>query len=214
MIVDLLSQRNEHHIVGILDDSLCRGTSVSGIVVLGDLAQLNEIVVALQIDGIVVAIGDNWTRARMVAMIREACAHLIFPTLVHPRAHVAGSAEIGRGNVFMAGAVVNANARIGEFCLLNTNSSVDHDSTLGDFVSLAPNSCVGGGTTIGAYTAVCLGANVIDHVCVGEHTVIGAGATVLRDLPGHVVAYGTPARIAREREVGELYHRTNESIGL
>ena len=32
-----------------------------------------------------------------------------------------------------------------------------------------------------------------------------AGATVLRDLPSHVVAYGTPARIVRSRSAEDPY---------
>ena len=58
---------------------------------------------------------------------------------------------------------------------------------------------------MGEYTAVCLGARVVHKIRIGPHTVIGAGATVLCDLPHHVVAYGTPARVVRSREESELY---------
>jgi maltose O-acetyltransferase len=42
------------------------------------------------------------------------------------------------------------------------------------------------------------GAIVLPGVTVGENTVVGAGAIVTRDLPAGVVAYGNPARVARE----------------
>jgi maltose O-acetyltransferase len=45
------------------------------------------------------------------------------------------------------------------------------------------------------------GAIVCPGVSIGEHTVVGAGAVVTRDLPAGVVAYGNPARVARE--IGE-----------
>jgi maltose O-acetyltransferase len=47
---------------------------------------------------------------------------------------------------------------------------------------------------------VWLGAGVIvlPGVAIGENTVVGAGAVVTRDLPADVVAYGNPARVARE----------------
>ncbi len=47
---------------------------------------------------------------------------------------------------------------------------------------------------------VWLGAGVIvlPGVTIGENTVVGAGAVVTRDLPANVVAYGNPARVARE----------------
>ena len=51
------------------------------------------------------------------------------------------------------------------------------------------------GVWLGAGAIVCPG------VTIGENTVVGAGAVVTRDLPAGVVAYGNPARVARE--VGE-----------
>ncbi len=47
---------------------------------------------------------------------------------------------------------------------------------------------------------VWLGAGVIvlPGVSVGENTVVGAGSVVTRDLPANVIAYGNPARVARE----------------
>jgi acetyltransferase-like isoleucine patch superfamily enzyme len=38
-----------------------------------------------------------------------------------------------------------------------------------------------------------------------DHTIIGAGSLVLGDIPGNVVAYGSPARIIRKRKAGEQY---------
>lgn len=48
------------------------------------------------------------------------------------------------------------------------------------------------GVWIGAGAIVCPG------VTIGENSVVGAGAVVTRDLPAGVVAYGNPARVARE----------------
>lgn len=45
------------------------------------------------------------------------------------------------------------------------------------------------------------GAIVLPGVSIGENTIVGAGAVVTKDLPAGVVAYGNPARVARE--IGE-----------
>jgi maltose O-acetyltransferase len=54
---------------------------------------------------------------------------------------------------------------------------------------------IGDGVWLGAGALVCPG------VSIGENTVVGAGSVVTRDLPAGVVAYGNPARVARE--IGE-----------
>ncbi len=54
---------------------------------------------------------------------------------------------------------------------------------------------IGDGVWLGAGAIVCPG------VSIGENTVVGAGAIVTKDLPAGVVAYGNPARVARE--IGE-----------
>jgi maltose O-acetyltransferase len=51
------------------------------------------------------------------------------------------------------------------------------------------------GVWLGAGALVCPG------VSIGENTIVGAGSVVTRDLPAGVVAYGNPARVARE--IGE-----------
>ena len=48
-------------------------------------------------------------------------------TAVHPSAVVDETATLGPGTVVMAGAIIQANARIGRHVIVSTGSSVDHD---------------------------------------------------------------------------------------
>lgn len=59
---------------------------------------------------------------------------------------------------------------------------------------------IGDGVWLGAGAIVCPGASI------GENTVVGAGSVVTKDLPAGVVAYGNPARVARE--VGDHSRRS------
>ncbi|MCB1036278.1 MAG: hypothetical protein KDD47_20810, partial [Acidobacteria bacterium] len=79
---------------------------------------------------VVVAIGDNGARRRVFLTLEEL--GLTFATIVHPRAVVAASAELGPGTVVFAGGVVNADARLGKNVILNTAATVDHDGRIGD----------------------------------------------------------------------------------
>lgn len=205
VIIDIVEKSGQFNLRGVLDANLPLGTNVLGYEVLGNLGDLNRLIVEQQIQGIVLSVGDNWLRATMASTILAAAQHIAFPNVIHPSAQIGKSVSLGHGNVVMAGTVINSGAKIGNFCILNTNCSVDHDVVLGDYVSFAPNTCAGGAVEVGDYAAVCLGSNIIDRIRIGAHTVIGAGSTVVNDMPANIVAFGSPARKIRDRDTGDRY---------
>lgn len=205
VVLDALLALERFEIAGLIDSIRPAGQEMLGFQVLGNESVLPALAASHSFDGVVVAIGDNWQRAQQVARIEKLLPSPAFPSVVHPSAVVARSARIGAGTVVFAGVIVNANASVGRHCILNTKSSLDHDCEMGDYASLAPGVTVGGRTRIGEYTAVSLGASVIHNLRIGSHSIIGAGSTVVRDVPNSVVAFGTPARIRRQRAPGERY---------
>ena len=52
-----------------------------------------------------------------------------------------------------------------------------------------------------AWIAPC--ASVANQASVGQNTILGLGAIVLKDIPDNAVVVGNPARIIRERNIGE-----------
>ncbi|MCI3181570.1 transferase [Caulobacter sp. CCUG 60055] len=153
---------------------------------------------------VVVAVGDNCLRERIVTRFSEA-RNCLFPSIIHPRAVVSSSAAIGPGTVVLGGSVVSASASIGQHCSLYPNSVTEHEADLGDFVTLAPAAALGGKVSLGARTFVGLGAVVRHNISLGEDCVVGAGATVLSDVPARQIVVGTPAKLLRDRKVGEPY---------
>lgn len=204
-VLDVLFSEDQHEIVGIVDGSRKKGTTFSGLPVLGGDDEALELADSYDVNSGIVAIGDNWRRAEVVRTIEAQLSEFTWVSSIHPNAHVAPSSTIGVGCVVMAGAVVGPNSVLDDFCIVNTLSSLDHDGTMGSFSSLAPGAHLGGRTNIGSFSAVCLGASVIHGVEIGPHTVVGAGATVLGDLPPRVVAFGSPAKVVRQRAEGESY---------
>ena len=205
VVIDIIEREGKHRIAGLVDRSGEVGTIHFGYEIIGRDEDLANLVDAYSLTGAVVAIGDNWIRFQAVRAIEGNVPGFGVVTVVHPSAQIAQGATIGAGTVIMAGAVINPDSRIGRGCILNTNSSIDHDAEMGDFSSLAPNAATGGNVCIGECAAVGLGACVLEGRRVGEHSIVGAGATVLNDIPGFVVAYGTPARVVRSRAAGDRY---------
>jgi sugar O-acyltransferase (sialic acid O-acetyltransferase NeuD family) len=202
-VIDTVEQEGRYQIIGLLDGHKPVGSFIYDYQVLGDenwLAAHSH-----KLGGILVAIGDNWTRSVVVRAIRAIAPELPFVSAVHPCAVVARGAVIGAGSVVMAGAIIGSDTTIGEHNVLYTHASIDHDSATGHYVTLAPKAGTGGQVHIGDYSVLSLAAAVIHNVTIGKHTVVGAGATVLRNLPSYTVAYGSPAKEIRSREAGTRY---------
>jgi sugar O-acyltransferase (sialic acid O-acetyltransferase NeuD family) len=203
--VDTMEEEGSWEIVGLADSFRPLGPTALGYDVVGRVEEFASLMETYRADAAFVAVGDNWTRGKLTRQIGELVPGIPFATTVHPSATVARSTHLGEGVIVMAGACVMPGSEAGPGAMVGTKASLDHDASLGEFASLGPGAVTGGNVRIGAYTAVALGAKVIHGICIGPQSVIGAGSTVLADIPANVVAYGTPARVVRQREASERY---------
>ena len=87
-----------------------------------------------------VAIGDLALRSEWIRRLREAGFFL--PVLVHPRAVVMPSAEVGAASIIEAMAVVNSNVVVGEGCIVSSGSVVNHNSVVGNCCHIDCNAVV------------------------------------------------------------------------
>jgi sugar O-acyltransferase (sialic acid O-acetyltransferase NeuD family) len=117
-----------------------------------------------------------------------------FATLVHPCAVVDETASLAEGVQVMAGAVIQADARIGENSIVNTCASIDHDCVVAANVHVAPGVTICGGARIGDEAFIGTGATVLPGVVVGPRAVLGAGTTLTRDLAAGRMLLGAAAR--------------------
>ncbi|OIN98796.1 MAG: transferase [Desulfovibrionaceae bacterium CG1_02_65_16] len=193
VVADILFQMwtkgREMEIVGFLDDDpALRGSRVLGLPVLGSFADLP----ATPHDCLALGIGDNETRARVYAQLRQARKR--FVTAIHPSAVLAPDVVVGDAAVLAAGSVANPGAHIGENAILNTCSSIDHHCVLGAHAHVAPGAHLAGGVVVGEGALVGVGACAVPGARIGAWSTIGAGAAVTADVPDHATMGGVPAR--------------------
>lgn len=170
------------------DDPALLGRSFLGLSVLGALAQLS----AFDHDGVILAIGDNATRARLYDELIKRGELLI--TACHPRAVLAPDVKVGQGTVVCAGVIVNTGSVIGCNAILNTGCTVDHHDVIADHVHIGPGAHLGGDVHIRAGALVGIGAVVMPQRAVGAWSTVGAGAVVAHPVPDGVTVVGVPAR--------------------
>ncbi len=175
-----------YEVAGVFDDDpALLGTRVSGVPVLGPVGSIPD----HSYRSGIIAVGDNRTRREIAGRVR-----LQWVTAIHPGAHVDPSATLGPGSLVFAGSVIQADATIGGHVIVNTGAVVEHDCVLGDFAHVAPGVVLAGNVRVGEGTLLGVGTAVIPGVRIGSWSTVGAGSVVVRDLPGGVVAYGSPAR--------------------
>lgn len=144
--------------------------------------------------GFFIAIGGNGGADRIQLAKFLNSRGLVEESIVHSSAVVEKSAQLGKGNHILAGAVLGAAAKTGNQTILNTKSSVDHDSTLGCGVHVSPGATICGEVSVGDRVFIGAGAVVLPKLSIGDDVIIGAGSIVTKSIPNGWKVIGTPAR--------------------
>lgn len=205
VVMDIIEKAGKYRISGLIDENIPVGNKVLGYEVLGKEEDLPVIIKKESVSGIIVAVGDNVIRSKIVSRIEENCPGLPFINAIHPRAYIAKGVKIADGVVVMVDVYLSADSVIGRHCIASANSVFGHDSVMEEFSSFMTCVTVGGGARIGAYASLNIGSVVVNNATVGEHSIIAAGAVVVKDIPPFSLAMGLPARVVRTREPGEKY---------
>lgn len=205
MIIDIIEKNNNYRIKGFIDSYKPLNEVISDYKIIGRLNDIPDLIKVLNIDGIVIAIGDNYTRQKVTVDIKNVDSQLKFVSIIHPSAVIASDVIIDDGSVIMANTVVNAGAKIGKNCIINTASTLGHDSVMQDFSSLASGVTIAGGVKIGICSAICLRAILIQNIVIGNNTVIGAGSLVLKSIGNLKQAFGSPIDTIKDRKANSKY---------
>lgn len=185
VVADIV-QKSGDILLGFLDDQLFASKVCIGFPILGKVKDF-----AKYLDcSFVIAIGN--------ANVREKIAHELqvkWYTAIHPSAIISHiDVTIAEGTVIMAGAVVNAGAKIGQHCIINTGAIVEHDNLIGDFVHISVGARLAGTVRIENKTWVGIGATLKNNISIVENCTIGAGAVVVNDIEESGTYVGVPAR--------------------
>ena len=204
VIIDIF-EKNNTEIIGVIDDYRNKNEKTLNYNVLGKVIDIPEIIKDFDDCNIFVAIGDNFGRHLVVDKIKRMVPRIKFSKAIHPSAQIGKNVIIGQGVAIMAGAIINAEAKIGNFTFINTKASAGHDVEMLDYSSLAPGVTVGGNVIIGEYSAISIWATLKEKLKIGTNSIIGAGSLLMKDCPDNVIMYGVPAQIIRQRKPGEKY---------
>lgn len=111
---------------------------------------------------LLIAIGNNEIREQISVRV----VHKPF-TLIHPSAMVSPSARVNEGSVLLHGSIVQAYAQIGRHVIVNAGAVVDHEAILIDFCHVRSLAYIGGAASVAK------GATVPPAKVVERNTIFG-----------------------------------------
>jgi len=122
-----------------------------------------------------------------------------YSCLFHTSAVISPQTDFGFGVYLAAGTIVSPYVSIGDLVTVNRNTSIGHHTEIAEFTSINPGCTIASKCRIGENVTIGIGATILDGLSVGDNTVIGAGSVVTRSIPDNVVAWGTPAKVVKQR---------------
>lgn len=115
-------------------------------------------------------------------------------TVIHPRASVSPRATIGRNVLVMAGAVICADAVVGDHVVVLPQAVIHHDCQVGDFTLVCSGTVLAGGVHVGRNCYLGSRTSVRPSLRIGDGALTGMGSVVLGDVPESFRVAGIPAR--------------------
>lgn len=194
VLIDCLQRQATHRIIGILENNKAlHGLSVAGIPILGGDDKIKDF--SRETVQLVNAVGSVDIPVQRKKVYDHFKAQgFQFYSVIHPSAVVAESVQLGEGVQIMAGAIVQADCKVGDNVIINTGASADHDVQLENHIHIAPGVVISGNVTIGMATHVGVRAVILQGLQIGHHVLIGAGAVVINHVTPNSRVVGVPAK--------------------
>jgi sugar O-acyltransferase (sialic acid O-acetyltransferase NeuD family) len=146
-------------------------------------------------DGITKAIvvhADNNKKALYINKVKSLGFDLI--NLIHPRACVATTAQLGCNIIVNANAVIHSYTSIADGTVVHSLANIGHNCNIGRCCNISPGAVLGGWVQLGEGSYIYLNSTVINNIKVGKHSIVGAGSMVVTDVPDNTTVMGNPAK--------------------
>ena len=145
----------------------------------------------------ITCIGDKYGKARVMISKEMRNVGLKSINAISKHSTVDKTSTLGQGLQIMPGVLINAKAKIGDYCILNTNATIDHECVIGEGVHIMGSAAVSGRVKIGKYATIGTNATILPDLFIGEGAYVGAGAVVTNNVKKNQVVVGCPAKFIK-----------------
>ena len=185
-----------YQIFGILDMPNTVGSRILDFEVIGTDDDISKYVNEAQFIITVGQIKSVSTRIKIDHLIKAAGGKLA--TVIASSANVSRWATVGEGSVIMHGAIVNADAIVGQNCMINTMANIEHDSVIGNFCHISTGTMINGNVRVGDRVFLGSQSVTMNGITIAADCVITAGAFVAKNVEIAGIYAGNPVRLIKK----------------
>ena len=196
VVLEILQAEGKYNMKGFIDDNINRkDEELRGFKILGTTNDIPNIIQEFDIQGAIIAIGNNKIR-RQLALIAKSYGLTIINT-IHPTAIIDSDVVLGEGNVISQSAIIITGTKLNNYINIHAGVTIDHDNVIEDGANLAPGVHTAGRVIVKQDAFIGIGAVVIPDITIGEGSVVGAGSAVISDVEPYVLVVGVPAKFKK-----------------
>ena len=185
-------ESRELALTGFYDDFQAKGAIIGNAKVLGNLAEIEQGFHHQVFDSLIIGIGYKHISLRR-SLYDKYQGKIPFANLIHNKAIIDSSAEIGEGNVILAGCILDVQVKVGNNVFFNPACVISHDSEIGSHSFLGPSVNIAGFVSIGKGCFLGIATTIIDHIQVCDFVQTGASSTIIKDIKESGLYLGSPA---------------------
>jgi acetyltransferase EpsM len=179
-------------LVGFLNDTEPRGTTLHGVPVLARLDDWRDADPDMLFIPAIQKAKDMARRVRRIASLGIPAER--WTTVIHPSAVVSSDVPVGMGAFIASNATVQPASRVGNFASLRAGAMMGHECTVEDHAYVGANAVMCGRSRLALAAHLGPGSVLLENKVMGPFSVCGIASAVTKDVREYQIVFGHPAR--------------------
>ncbi len=177
-IIDLIESSKEWEIKGLVGQPNEINNSLLGYKIFDTENNLEKI--SKKFSNAVIGVGQIGLPSKRIEIVNKLKNNNFQLPIIKSKFSVLSKHSfVEEGTTIGHGAIVNANVKIGKYCIINSASLIEHDSRVGDFCHISTGVIINGNVEIGSGSFIGSGTIIREGIKLPPNTIISAGKRIM-----------------------------------